>query len=500
MNIYPREISRTLFPRLNCHSFLVDHSYAEQILALVRAGVGGFVLFEGHVDEVARTVEMLRAQDPPYPLLFAADCEFGLSMRFEGGIDYPDMWAWGSADDPELTRRAARAIGLEMRRYGIDWNFAPVVDVNTNPANPIVNVRAFGEDPERVAVHGAAYVQGLQGSGVIACAKHFPGHGDTEVDSHIGLPALPFDRERLDTIELLPFRSALHAGALSVMTAHLAVPALDPTGDPTSLSGPIVTGLLREELGFEGVAVTDALDMGAIVERFGTEEAVVRAFLAGNDVLEIPDDPFRALEGLQRAVENDRISREQIALSLCRIDRLLEFSREEQGTLLVSEDEGGEDLAATIARNSIVVEGEFSLQDMTEEPPVVLILRDERAERSAAHLQAILEKMPGARVWNIQVATSSDDTRSVASIKTAVETARHLILVLMIRPRGGAGSVSVGDEGESILLSADPSRTVVLNFGNPYLLGDFSAVCRVDAFSASVPSVDAVLALLKIKR
>ena len=500
MNTNPREISRTLFPRLNCRSFLDDSSYADQILTLVRQGVGGFVLFEGHVDDAARTIDMLRGESGPFPLLFAADCEFGLTMRFEGGVEYPDMWTWGSADDPELTRRAASEIGLEMRRCGIDWNFAPVVDVNTNPANPIVNVRAFGEDPERVAVHGAAYVQGMQQSGVIACAKHFPGHGDTEVDSHIGLPVLPFDRGRLEAVEFPPFRAAMQAGVLSVMSSHLAVPLLDHSGDPASLSRPIVTGVLREELGFDGVVVTDALDMGAIVEHYGTEEAVVRAFLAGNDVLEIPADPFSALEGLGRAVENGRISREQIARSLCRIDRLLEFRQEHQANSPVSEMGALDSAAALLAEKGIVVGGEIPRLDEMEDTPAVLILHDERAERSAGHLQKNLERMFGAQVWNMSVETSADSTRKAATVQAVVEAGKNLILVLMIRPRGGAGSVSIGPEGEKLLRSINLSGTAVLNFGNPYLLRDLATVWRVDAFSASVPSVDAVLALLKTKK
>lgn len=491
-------IARVVFPRVDCDTFDLNSNYSEEIVELVNQGVGGVVLFGGNMRAVVRTVERLRDAAGDAPLLVAADCEFGLRMRFSEGTEFPDMWSWGSAADPELTRQAAAAIALEMKSIGIDWNFAPVLDVNTNPANPIVNVRAFGEDPALIAEHGVAYIRGMQDYGVIACGKHFPGHGDTAVDSHIGLPVLPFDRARLDAIEFVPFRSAIDAGVLSVMTSHLAVPNLDPSGDPATLSHAVVTGVLRNDLQFSGVAVTDALDMGAIVQQYGTEEAVVRGFLAGNDVLEIPDNPLRAIEGLRRAEREGRISPERILESRRRLDRLQAFRRgftDETDRSLQGRWPDHSGLAATIAERGIRVQGsEQSLR--VQKPVAALILHDERALRSAEHLRELLKENFGATVRSVEVGGALAST-SFQEIHNALTGAETILLALMIRPRGGAGSISIGDEWEERVRSMNPNKTILMNFGNPYLLNDFFTACRIDAFSAAAPCVQAGVERLK---
>ncbi|MGE3801798.1 MAG: glycoside hydrolase family 3 N-terminal domain-containing protein, partial [Candidatus Kapaibacterium sp.] len=239
MNNGHSSISRHLFPRLNTLAFLLNGAYREDILSLVEQGVGGFVLFEGSVDDCAETISLLR-RETPHQLLFAADCEYGLTMRFRRGIAYPSMMGLGEGNDLATTEEVARAIAMEMAAIGLDWNFAPVLDVNSNPANPIINIRSFGESPEIVAEHGAAYIRGMQSGGIIACGKHFPGHGDTTVDSHIDLPCLERSREGLERLELLPFRRAIDEGVLTIMSGHIAVPSLDSGKPPASLSPSIL--------------------------------------------------------------------------------------------------------------------------------------------------------------------------------------------------------------------------------------------------------------------
>ncbi|HKF41973.1 MAG TPA: glycoside hydrolase family 3 N-terminal domain-containing protein, partial [Thermoanaerobaculia bacterium] len=278
------------------------------------------------------------------PLLVSADLEAGVGMRFSDTTYWPWPMAVAAAGDPELARRQGEILGEEARAIGLNQVYAPVADVNVNPDNPVINVRSFGEDPEEVARYVSAFVRGVESRGVIATVKHFPGHGDTRIDSHRSLPVLEVSRERLEKIELVPFRAAIAAGVGAVMTAHLSVPSLDaepapvrPGGLadnpytldpaeatrnatlPASLSPKITEGLLRGELGFRGIVVTDALDMGGIVDHFDHGEAAVRAILAGADEVLKSTDTDAAIASVKQAVQSGRISRDRVDLSVRRI-------------------------------------------------------------------------------------------------------------------------------------------------------------------------------------
>jgi len=258
----------------------------------------------------------------PVPLLNTADFEAGVGFRMAGATVFPRNMAFGAAGDERLVYEAARITGVESRAIGVHVDFAPVVDVNDNPRNPVINTRSFGEDPSVVARLGAAYVRGLQAGGALATLKHFPGHGDTDVDSHLGLPIIRQPRARLDEVELVPFRAGLDAGAAAVMIAHIEMPALDPSpGTPATLSAPIVTDLLRGELAFDGLVYTDSMGMQAIADMFDPGEAAVRAVLAGNDVVLHSPDDRAAFAGIKAAVEQGRITAERIARSAERILR-----------------------------------------------------------------------------------------------------------------------------------------------------------------------------------
>ncbi|SCL33327.1 beta-N-acetylhexosaminidase [Micromonospora nigra] len=250
-------------------------------------GLGSVVLFARNVvdhEQVAALTAALRAERPD--VVVAIDEEAGDVTRIESvrGSSRPGNFALGVIDDPTLTEEVARDLGAELAACGITLDYAPDADVNSNPDNPVIGVRAFGADPALVARHTAAWVRGLQAGGVAACAKHFPGHGDTRVDSHHDLPRITADRARLDAVELAPFRAAVAAGVQAVMTGHLLVPALDPAL-PATLSEPVLGGLLREELGFGGVVVTDAVEMRAVAGRYGLAGATVRALAAGADAI-----------------------------------------------------------------------------------------------------------------------------------------------------------------------------------------------------------------------
>ena len=294
-------------------------------------GIGGVIMSVGSPTEVAAKLNDFQAHSN-IPLLVAADLETGAGFRMRGAVqmpgtielggatDFPSLMAVGATADPQLAYEMGRITAREARGVGIHIPFAPVLDVNNNPDNPIINVRSFGENPEDVADLGAAFVRGVQEHGAIATGKHFPGHGDTETDSHLGLPVIPHSRARMDSVEIFPFRHAIEAGMGAVMTAHISVPSLDGgVGDPATLSSAVLTDLLRDEMEFDGLLFTDAMDMSAISRGFGAEEASVRAFEAGADVILMPPSVERAVEGIAAAVESGRIEASRIDASVRRI-------------------------------------------------------------------------------------------------------------------------------------------------------------------------------------
>ncbi|HEX8354188.1 MAG TPA: glycoside hydrolase family 3 N-terminal domain-containing protein, partial [Pyrinomonadaceae bacterium] len=305
--------------------------------------VGGIILFRGPVYESVHLVNRMQ-QLARLPLLISADLEAGSGMRFEDTVNLPWSMALGATGNPEYARRQGEVTAREARALGVQQVYAPVADVNNNAGNPVINVRSFGEDPAEVARFVAAFVEGAQGAGVIATAKHFPGHGDTAVDSHRGLPVIDVARSRLDSVELVPFRAAVRAGVGSVMPAHIGLPQIDPTQVsplpresivrpayaerevfvenavlPGTLSHAVSTGLLRKDLGFDGLVVTDAMDMSGLTIYFKQDEAAVRAVLAGADMLLKPADPDAMLRGLVAAVKSGRLTERRVEESARRI-------------------------------------------------------------------------------------------------------------------------------------------------------------------------------------
>ncbi|HEX4543726.1 MAG TPA: glycoside hydrolase family 3 N-terminal domain-containing protein, partial [Candidatus Acidoferrum sp.] len=290
--------------------------------------VGGFILIThgsplGVVKSQAYPTAVLINQlqsNSKLPLLVGADFERGTAMRLDEGTSFPTAMATAAGGDTKDAYTMGKITTLEARAVGVQWIYAPDADVNNNPGNPIINTRSFGEDPARVAQFVSAFVRGVEENGGIATAKHFPGHGDTGADSHIDLPVIRADRARLESLELVPFRAAIASGVGSVMTGHLNVPALEPDSNtPATLSQNILTGVLRKELKFEGLVVTDAMDMGGITVRFSPGEAAVRAVAAGADCLLMPPVPDAAFEALQGAVKSGRISKQRLDESVRQI-------------------------------------------------------------------------------------------------------------------------------------------------------------------------------------
>jgi beta-N-acetylhexosaminidase len=455
--------------------------------------VGGFItvtqmsplgIVKSQAYPTAVLLNQLQAQSK-LPLLIGADFERGTAMRLDEGTSFPTAMALAAAGDTKDAYTMGKITALEARAVGIQWIYAPDADVNNNPGNPIINTRSFGEDPARVAEFVTAFVKGVQENGGLATAKHFPGHGDTAADSHIDLPVIHADRERLEHLELVPFRAAIAAGAGSVMTAHLSIPALEPDSNtPATLSHNILTGLLRDELGFEGLVVTDAMDMGGITVRFAPGEAAVRAVAAGADALLMPPVPDAAFEALQAAVKSGRISRDRLDASVRRILQAKARLGLNQNRLVdvnaINHKLGS--VASQKEAQEISDRGVTILRDTPHRLPL------DGTKPSRALLLAFYadpEPYPGEdlerelRSRFDSVTTLRTDTRFVnASILKlpAPDSYDVAILAVFVRVSDRKGNVDVPAEqaalAEQLYKTGKPVITV--GFGSPYLIESFA--------------------------
>lgn len=310
-------VARVLFPALRWSAETGFAHESETIDGALDLGVGGFCLFGGEASAVRELTAELRSRSV-HPLLIAADLERGAGQQFEDAVQLPPLAALGAVDDPGVTRRAARLTAREALALGVNWVYAPVADVDLEPRNPIVGTRSFGTDPERVAAHVTAWIEGCRAEGVLCCAKHFPGHGRTTDDSHAKLPRVDASRAQLEAADLVPFRAAIAADVDAIMTAHVCYPALDAVDLPATLSPAILTELLRGTLGYQGMIVTDAMIMEGLHGGSDERSAALRALAAGCDALLYPADPGGVAAALEAAVGSG-VSPSRVADALGRI-------------------------------------------------------------------------------------------------------------------------------------------------------------------------------------
>ena len=470
-----------------------SEAYRKMMHAVEDLHVGGFINVTqiwplGIIKSQAYPTAVLNNQlqsRSKLPLLIGADFERGTAMRLDEGTSFPTQMALAAGGRPQDAYTMGKVTAVEARAVGIHWIYAPVSDVNNNPGNPIINTRSFGEDPKRVAEFVSEYVRGVEENGGLATAKHFPGHGDTAADSHIDLPVIRADKNRLENLELVPFRAAIGAGVSSVMTGHLSIPAFEPDPDtPATLSNNVLTGVLRNELNFDGLVVTDAMDMGGITTRFAPGEAAVRAVLAGVDALLMPPVPDAAFEGLQAAVKSGRISRERLDASVRRILTAKARLRLNEKRLV--------DLNA-LNKEFGHVGWQKAAQEISDRG--VTLLRDDAKLlplSSAKPTRALLlafyadpEPYPGEdlerelRSRFDSVTTLRADTRFVkaGTLKLPSPDSYDIaILALFVRVSDRKGDVDVpADQAEiaqQLLKTGKPVVTV--GFGSPYLIENFS--------------------------
>jgi beta-N-acetylhexosaminidase len=302
-------VAQLLFVRAHTNK---GQAYADSVGKIIKSEqVGGLVFFQGGPGRQLNLVNQYQKL-AKIPLLIAMDGEWGLGMRLDSTISYPYQMTLGAIQDNTLIYKMGQQVAYDFKRIGAQFNLGPDMDVNNNPNNPVINYRSFGDNMYNVAKKGIAYFKGMQEAGLLTSAKHFPGHGDTNVDSHFDLPLLPYSRKRLDSLEEYPFREAINAGISVVMIAHMNIPALDSTKNlPSTLSRPIITGVLKDSLKFKGLVVSDAMEMKGVVKYFPNGEADVKAFLAGIDVIELSENSARANALIRKAIRHGQISKEE---------------------------------------------------------------------------------------------------------------------------------------------------------------------------------------------
>jgi beta-glucosidase-like glycosyl hydrolase/CubicO group peptidase (beta-lactamase class C family) len=469
-----------------------------------RLGVGCVVVFESEVGSLPIELNALQLS-ARVPLLIAADMERGMNFRIRRGVvPLPSAMAVGATRSEEDARFTGEVTAREGRALGVHWAFAPVADVNSNPANPIINVRSYGEDPELVGRMTAAFVKGAHEGGLLATVKHYPGHGDTAADSHLQLATISADRERLDRVELRPFRDAIAAGVDAVMLGHIAVPALDPSGAPATLSEPIA-GELRRRLGFEGLLVTDAMEMQGVRAAW-TGEAAVRAVRAGADLVLLPPDPAVAIQAIVREVRAGRMPESRIDESVARIlaakERLgLDRRRTVDASTLEAVDRP-EDVARAldVARRSItVLRNEGGVLPLHAEQPLRILHLVLSSDARNDAIAGIPEGELAARriVTQTTVLGPEVSADTAAALVAAAPGFTHVIASAFVRVSAYKGNADMAESHARLLrdLQAAGRPVILLSFGSPYLLRQVPTVSAyVCAYGAADSSQRAAIA------
>jgi beta-N-acetylhexosaminidase len=468
--------------------------------------VDGPFLLRSEPYEAAELLNRLQ-RDSKLPLLLAADFERGVSMRLLGATVFPHAMAFGGDGKLDDAETFGRITGEESRAIGVHWNFFPDADVNSNPANPIINTRSFGEDPKQVGDLVTAYIKGAHEAGMLVTVKHFPGHGDTATDSHLGVATVNVDRAHLDSIELPPFQQAIAAGVDSVMVAHVTVPALDP--DPNhvaTISPAVVTDLLEKQLGFKGLIVTDALDMAGLTHLFASNigRAAVEAFKAGNDLLLIPADLGASYEAMVKAVKSGEISRARLDHSVLKILKIkaslgLQMSRTVDLSALATTVGKPENIAfgqqvaeaaVTLVRDNGkvlplkskgTIKGAlpYTTVEETHNQVVGVIFSDDmRTDSGRVFGREFRARIADARVIYVDPRTAAAMSEEVLK---AVDEAQAVVTAVYVIPTAGkvGNSVAMADATGTLLqqiLDRAAAKTAVVAMGNPYLASDFPKV------------------------
>lgn len=489
-----RKVSQLVVPRLEGRR-LTDSTYFEKIKRLVERGIGGFILFGGKYKDVKKALkELQRISDTP--LFIASDLEQGLGQQIEGGTLFPSALAIGSAidtenkDDIKLLKEAIQIMSQEAIEVGINVILAPVLDINTNPENPIICTRAFSDNPGKVTWFGREFIEGIQSLGLIACAKHFPGHGDTERDSHLELPVIKKPIDTLRRIELRPFAVAIKAGVQMIMAGHLRVDAIDPDS-PASLSYKVINGFLRKDLGFKRIVITDAINMGALKERYNEDEACFLALKAGVDIILHPENPESVIESLLSKWEEIEL---QVEGSLKRISKAKErFSivKGIEGLKSTIHLKTKNKVAETLSKKAIkIIKGipEFS------EISILLILDDDNSGAGNTFTNTLKTKYSFIEVIYIDSDNlSSERLRVIKNVN-----GKPLIVGIFSKVSAWKGRSGINQGFYQFLKDSlkESYTSTVISFGSPHILDKIEADNLIAAYWGSDYAQRAVGTLL----
>lgn len=467
-----------------------DSDYLKELVDLVaKEKIGALIIFAGEVYETAHLTNFLQEKSK-IPLLIAADFEWGAAMRINGTTLFPPFMALGATNSEDLAYQMGKITAVEARSMGIHMTYAPVVDVNINPDNPIISTRSLGENPEDVGRLAVSFIKGCQENGLIATAKHFPGHGDTDVDSHSLLPTIKGDKSRLEKVELYPFAQAIRAGVQAIMTAHLYVPALDQTpGLPATLSPLILAQLLRKEMGFKGLIVTDAMTMGGITNTFTAQEAALKAVEAGVDMVLLPPDPPGVIDALVRTVSSGAIQESRINESVRKIlelkarlglqkNKLVDIN---QLPLKVASKEHLEQAELTFEKSVTLVKNEenilpLSLTTLQKKIAVFSLSSDaDDYYAGSTFIREAQKRRPGILSFYADAFTGQE---YIQEAKDKATDADIIIFALFSSLRTAKGSVDLLPRHIELVkqMAAGPKKIVVLSFGSPYFLRHFPDV------------------------
>lgn len=484
-----QKAGQVLMPVFRGYHVHPDSPYFQKLEGLVGdLGVGGLILSRGDPLETISILNRLQAQ-ARIPLLVAADLEWGAGIQVAHGATLlPYAMAVGATGSEAMAEAHGRATAREGRALGVHMTFAPVLDVNSNPENPIINIRSYGEDPALVARLGAAFTRGARQGGLLTTAKHFPGHGDTSVDSHRALATVSGDRARLDTVELPPFRAAVTAGVDAIMVGHLAVPAVDASLVPATISRPVVTGLLRGEMGFRGLIVSDALDMRGITDAHPPGEAAVRTLLAGQDLLLMSPDPIEARRAVVDAVRTGRLPAARLDDAVRRVlQAKVKAGLHLPGGRAASFDRLWRDLGDPVALEDVQAVADRSITLLRNEGGVLPLRRGGRVLHVSLSGDVGAEPLHDVadtelRRFAPEAETAPVDPRTPpAELEALIGRARSAEAILVsafVRVRAYKGTAALPAElgGFMARLVALGRPLVVVSFGSPYLVTQFPTV------------------------
>jgi beta-glucosidase-like glycosyl hydrolase len=449
----------------------------DSISALIQQyNVGGLCFFQGGPVRQAMQTNAYQTVAKT-PLFIAIDAEWGIGMRLDSVESFPRQLSMGAFASSDLVYQMGAAIADQCKRLGIQINYGPVIDINNNPSNPVINDRSFGQSKSKVIQQGVAYMKGMQDNGIMATAKHFPGHGDVNVDSHFDLPVINKSRAALDTLELEPFKALINAGIESIMVAHLSVPAIDDRPKyATSISPKAVNGLLKKELGFKGISVTDAMDMKAIANYFPQGEANVQALLAGNDMLCLPGEVGQSIDKVREAVKERRIKRSEIntrvkKILVAKYKYGLDVSKQIDTTNIIA------DLNQSVGTiNAAMAQQSLTFLRATNSP----ILNNKTAylafnAKSATAFTTSIASAYGVKVFY----TSGKDATELALINDSLKAYNHVIVGLHGYSRRPANHFEIPAATLQFLNEKGHEDWIHLIFGNPYAVGDFNTINNI---------------------